>query len=194
MSHGRRRPLKKKINIFYQRVMGWQLHIADMIANGGIPLAGGEPMKQVRHSGFAVLHICLSYFETVGHCLGSNGRPAFKEGVRSVFPGLLGSYGADDSESWLEVLYVGARCGMYHNSMTVPGVGLGQPARNDVMAYDPVRKRLVISPERLPRALKEHLEQFRACLLDPSNVDLRCRFEHRFNEDHGIGTSRGTRL
>jgi hypothetical protein len=29
---------EEKVEIFYQRALGWQLHIADLIANGGQPL------------------------------------------------------------------------------------------------------------------------------------------------------------
>lgn len=177
--------LEEKIEIFYQRAFGWQLHIADLLANGGRPLGGGDPVEPVRHSGFAVLHICLSYFEAIGHCLGHEGRSAFKEGVRSVFPDLLATYGDQDSKELLETLYVGGRCGLYHNSMTVPGVGLG-PAGGQSIAYDSANKRLAISPERLPRELKEHLERFRAHLLNPTNLESRRIFEHRFNKDHRI--------
>src|SRR5579863_3252854 len=77
--------VEEKVDIFYQRSLGWQLHIADMLANGGQPLGRNHSVERVEHSGFAVLQICLSYFETVGHyekgCIGSG---AFKEGVRSV--------------------------------------------------------------------------------------------------------------
>ena len=175
---------EKKVEIFYERTLGWQLHIADLLINGGQPLGTTDTLVPIRHSGFAVLHICLSYFETIGHYQkGYDGKKAFKAGVQSVFPQLSTSYGADADEL-LDRLYSGARCGLYHNSMTVPGLGLGQPTSGEAMEYDPTTKRLAISPERLPRVLEAHLEQFREKLLDPSNLELRKKFEWRFDQDN----------
>src|SRR4051812_21272926 len=87
-------PFESKVDIFYHRTLGWQLHIADLISNGGTPLGSQTQIPAVPHSGFAVLQICLSYFETIGQCQQIN--PAttqsneyFKEGVRAVFPELI---------------------------------------------------------------------------------------------------------
>jgi len=32
------RTVDEKVEIFYQRALGWQLHIAELLANGGQPL------------------------------------------------------------------------------------------------------------------------------------------------------------
>ena len=182
--------IEEKVRIFYERALGWQLHIADLLANRGSCLGESELVKPLRHSGFAVAQICLSYFETIGHFeMGTTplrkDRDYFKEGVQCVFPNLVKNYGAD-ADKLLDRVYVGARCGLYHNSMTVVGVGLGQPDDGEPLAYDPNTNRLAISPERLPKALKLHLEQFRVRLLDPKNTGLRQNFEDRFNQDNGI--------
>lgn len=182
---------ERKVEIFYERTLGWQLHIADLLANGGQPLGGTDTLKPIQHSGFAVLHICLSYFETIGHYEKGNvphlkDRDYFKEGVRSVFPQLLAKYPGRDSHKLLGRLYSSVRCGLYHNSMTEQGVGLGQPPDGVPLLYNPNTNLLAMSPERLPRALKLHLENFRERLLDPNNVDFRQNFERRFDEDYGI--------
>ncbi len=57
--------IEKKVELFYAQTLGWQLHIADMIANSGTTLEapGGRPsyhVDAIEHSGFAVLHICLT--------------------------------------------------------------------------------------------------------------------------------------
>lgn len=182
---------EQKVDIFYERALGWQLHIADLMANGGQPYDEKDPPVQpLRHSGFAVLQICLSYFETIGQY--EQRQPAtktsteyIKEGVRSVFPQLLAHHGKH-VEGLLTKLYKGARCGLYHNSMTTPGVGLGQLSDGTPIAFDPAANRLAISPERLTTALKNHLEQYRAKLLDPKNADLRLKFERRFDKHNGI--------
>jgi len=185
---------EKKVEIFYERAAGWQLHIADLIANGGQPLGSPDVLKSLEHSGFAMLHICLSYFETIGHyeCLDSSAPDKrnsyfFKQGVRSVLPELAEDFDEVDLEMLLERLYGGVRCGLHHNSMTVAGVGLGPPSPSgSPITYDPETKELAVNPQRLPRALKEHLEQFRARLLEGGNGNLRRSFEKRFDEDNGI--------
>jgi hypothetical protein len=180
--------IEQKIEIFYQQAWGWQLHVADLIANGGHPLGGEAAVKRIQHSGFAVLQICLSYFETIGHyrALATGGsKKYFKAGAQAVLPGL--QHVPDEvREKLLDVLYLGARCGLYHNSRTRRGVGLGQPSNGEAMAYDPHAQVLVISPERLPRALKRHLECYRTELLNPINADARRYFERQFDKDFGV--------
>jgi hypothetical protein len=185
--------IEEKIRIFYARTLGWQLHIADLLANGGQPLGKSDHIDPVEHSGFAVLHICLSYFETIGHY--EHGDPPaagvkgyfFKEGAKSVLPQLALDYGEEEFKQLLHRLYVGVRCGLYHNSMTKVDVGLGPPSHSGApIAYDPETKALTVNPQLLPQALKEHLEQFRTRLLDARNTDLRKRFRERFDEDNGI--------
>ncbi len=178
--------LEDKIDIFYQQTLGWQLHVADLIANGGDPLGSDDKVGSVPHSGFAVLHICLSYFETIGkyRALASGSRASFKAGAEDVLPELR-SVSSKVRGELLDVLYRDARCGLYHNSRTCRGVGLGQPPDGAAMVYDQKAQKLVISPERLPGVLKRHLERYRKELLDPTNSDSRRSFEHRFNEDFG---------
>ncbi|MGB8029832.1 MAG: hypothetical protein WCF30_09205 [Terracidiphilus sp.] len=182
------RPLtiEKKIDIFYQQTLGWQLHIADLIANGGDPLGGGTRLPSIEHSGFAVLQICLSYFETIGKYRGLPGGSGanFRAGAEDVFPQIRKIPEPERSEL-LSALYKGGRCGLYHNSRTARGVGLGQPPGGKALAYAPGLKVLSISPERLPRVLKGHLEGYRAELLDPKNATTRQRFERQFDRDFG---------
>ena len=181
---------EEKVEIFYHRALGWQLHIADLIANGGHVFGESRSVQKIPHSGFAVLQICLSYFETIGQYEQRNpgtkrSSGYFKEGVQSVLPELHVNHG-NAVDDFLTRLYKGARCGLYHNSMTVPGVGLGQPVGEEPIAYNSKSRVLAISSERLPKALKTHLEEFRTKLLDSHNVGLRRNFERRFDKDNGI--------
>ena len=63
---------EQKVDVFYEQTLGWQLHIADLVANGGTTFGefklgkDGYSVPRIRHSGFAVLHICLSYLELIG--------------------------------------------------------------------------------------------------------------------------------
>src|SRR5438552_205685 len=86
-----RSPIEKKIEIFRERVYGWQLHIADLVINGGRNDDDTEDIKPIEHSGFATLQILLSYFETIaryeaGSTEEGRSREMFIEGFLTVFP------------------------------------------------------------------------------------------------------------
>jgi len=182
---------EQKVEVFYEQTLGWQLHIADLVANGGTtfgesnPVQTGYEVRSIRHSGFAVLHICLSYFELIGTLVTSKAghlsdTAKFKAGVKAVLPILF--KGTSDDDSLLKVLYKGARCGLYHLGRPRAHVGLGQPEDGSPIAYDSKSGTVIISPERLPVVLKSHLETLKAELLNPANTALRNEFENRFDE------------
>ena len=175
--------IKKKVELFYAQTLGWQLHFADLIARGGDTLEapGGNPaysVVAVEHSGFAVLFICLSYFELVGSMFVSgDSKKRFKAGVKHVFPRHFNVYG----EAFLERLYAGARCGLYHAARASKGVGLGEPPDGTALMYIPQADQVIISPARLPVALKDHLDRLKLDLLDPTNAALRKQFQRRYD-------------
>ena len=146
-------------------------------------------ISSVPHSGFAVLQICLSYFETIAQYERIKPKTTdsedFKAGVHAVFPALSNGNQAD-ADAFLVTLYKNARCGLYHSSMTRVGVGLGQPGHDIAMAFIPANKQLVIDPHVLPKALKKHLASYRDQLLDPNSKELRQSFETMFNKDNGL--------
>lgn len=178
---------EQKVEVFYEQTLGWQLHISDLVANGGDTFGeskmgkSGYRVSPIRHSGFAVLHICMSYFELIGSIIDStrSERNRFDKGVRRVLPALID--GSANSKQILDILYKAVRCGLYHDARTRARVALSQPPDSSAIAYDSGSSSVIISPERLPRVLKAHLEQFRRELLDPANVSLRKRFEDRFD-------------
>jgi hypothetical protein len=149
--------------------------------NGGVPLGAIQPIQPIRHSGFAVLQICLSYFELIGSVLGEgrSSRKDFGTGARDVFPWLRD--GSPGNKELLKRLYDGARCGLYHPGRIRRGIGLGQPQDGNPIAIDSVSSDVVVSPEILPRALKAHLEDFKRRLIDPAERSLRAAFERRFD-------------
>jgi hypothetical protein len=182
----------QKVEVFYEQTLGWQLHIADLIANGGTTFGEsklgtpGYAVISIRHSGFAVLHICVSYFELVGSVVIPRSPKAsdtekFKTGVKRVFPELFNASG--DGDRLLKLLHKGARCGLYHAGRTRQKVGLGSPSDGSAIAYIPQSDAVIISPERLPVALKAHLEKFKLELLNPANTALRDQFQRRFDEE-----------
>jgi hypothetical protein len=183
----KRLTFEQKVDLFYEQALGWQLHIADLVANGGTAFGengdrNGKAVSAIRHSGFAVLQICFSYFETIGYYAGTTGsKAAFRKGVLEVCPELAKAE-RKIVEAFTDTLYKDARCGLYHNVRTAR-VGLGAPTEDSPIAYLQQNRVVVISPERLPKALKAHLERFRNDLL-VNSTGLRETFERRFDRDN----------
>lgn len=157
--------LEDKITIFYERVYGWQLRIADICANGDKE----EHLTEIPHSGFAVLHIVLSYFETIakyeaGFAKNGDSEKFFKRGVQLVFP-KLALQNQTEVDRFLSKLYSYGRCGLYHRSMALPGIALGE-IDGVAMAFHRSEQRLIINPKLLPGFLINHLCMYRNRLLD----------------------------
>lgn len=133
------RRLEKKITIFLDRTYGWQLDIADKCIKGEADSDGNLISRPIRDSGLAVLYIILSYFEMIAKFqdgFAHNGKSIsyFREGVLSVFS-MLTAHPADVVDDLLQVLYSGARCGLYHSGITDRRIVLtGQP--EVPMAFD----------------------------------------------------------
>ncbi len=133
--------------------------------------------------------VALAHFETIGKYRGlaTCVRGAqFKAGAQTVFP-LMRNVAREVRKKLLDILTWDARCGLYHNSRTRRGVGGSSTAkrRGDGL-LSRCEQVLAISPERLPHALKGHLERYRAELLDSNNTDARQCFERQFDKDFGV--------
>ena len=183
-----------KVVIFYERIWGWQLHIAELCLDGGKDHGGKTDVQKIPHSAFAAMQIMLSYFEMIAKYedgfipTGGNHQAGkyFKRGVRSVFPSLATENAASVDEL-LAAIWKKARCGLYHMSQTAAGIVLtGDIA--EAIQFNTTNKVLIINPHRLPAVLKGHLEDYRGRLLDPTNVDLRRDFEQRYDHDNPTPT------
>jgi len=177
---------EQKVDIFYHRHLGWQIHIADILANGGKDLREQRDFPSIPDSGFVVLQALLSYFETAGlyheGYTGDRGsRHHFKIGVRLVFPDIDAMPNQTNAVALLDRLYEGARCGLYHSSITTPGIGLGLSDHS--IAFNLAHKIISINPHRLPKAIEAYHRGYRDKLLDPNNAVLRQHFETRFDHD-----------
>jgi hypothetical protein len=174
-----RRPLSfgDKVSIFAEQVSGWQLDIADACINGGLDV--------MRHSGFAVLHIVLSYFEMIAELKdlkpyggkGSEGK--FNAGVLDVL-GRYPSASGSNRDEVLKILYVSARCGLYHEGRIRRRIVLSGEFLEPVVFCSQAQQ-LGINPHKLVPALKVHLQEYLAALQDPSRTDLRSCFERGFD-------------
>ena len=175
-------PLDKMIDVFEAQMWGWQLHVADLIINGGRNHEDNAEVNPIPHSAFAVLQVCLVYFEAIGkYENGDTGRDSkrlFLKGLLSVFPGLAQAPFAA-TQRLVQVLYEGARCGLYHLAMTAPGISVARTGSAITFQLEP--ERVVIDPHVLVTQLKQHFASYIARLRDPSERVLRERFEKCFN-------------
>lgn len=167
-----------KIQIFYERVSGWQLDIADKVINGFTD-EKGKVIDGINGSGFAALNIMLSYFEMVakykdGYCETGKSPEYFEKGFKMVFPEF-------DVYPWLpEKIYKNARCGLYHHGMTEEGVILKGEGLPPITPLD--GEKLIINPHTLVLKLKAHLEKYIAELRTDKN--FQSKFEKRFDKDN----------
>jgi hypothetical protein len=173
-----------KITIFADRTLGWQLDIADMVINGEKSPDGSLSTPPIQHSGFAVLHIVLSYFEMIakteeGYSQPGKSEEHFKRGVLSVFPSLK-SPPVPITDELLSILYSGGRCGLYHGGLTDSRIVLIGDIEAP-MGFDIANNKLLINPHRLIPTMKKYFRQFEVHLRDPSNTQLRANFERRFD-------------
>ena len=166
----------RKIEIFRDRVDGWQLLVAERCA------------EHDKHSGFAVLSMVLSYFEMIEAYLkggpGSSSKTDFIDGCRNVFPDLerdltAKGYSQDDIEKLWKSLYSKGRCGMYHAAMSRNGILIDWSSIHTVSVDKD--QNWVINPSRLVGAIRKHLQRYVEQLSHNSN--LRKNFEDWFDKD-----------
>lgn len=173
--------LDDKIAVYEDRVLGWQLDIAELIRS---EIENAPPGSQWQHAAFGLLNCLVSYFEMIaqyrsGRSSSGKSGQFFRDGLEEVFPR---SFKPDE----MEAIYSGVRCGLYHNAMTKRRVVLsgdfpnavntGLDASGDIVA--------LINPHRLSPVLVKHFQEYVAKLRDPSNTTLRSNFEQFFDQ-HG---------
>jgi hypothetical protein len=160
--------LNQKIDIFEDRVQGWQLSIA-------------ESCRTVsEHSGYGVLHIITSYFEMIakyleGFAARGQSEEYFRKGALAVLPET-----AATSDTVLKHLYEGLRCGLYHGGMTTPRILISWGADHPMLPSAD-GELLLLNPELLLNRMTAHFSGYVSDLRNTANHDLRTRFEKRFD-------------
>ena len=173
--------LDQKIEVFADRVKGWQLDIAQQCADN------------IPHSGFAVLHIVCSYFEMIAkfqdaYTKNNKSETYFRKGFYSVFPNFIDIYSRQVSDGFLRKLYKDVRCGLYHAGITGPNIRLSDNFHNAIeLELD--NETININPHKLVPAIKQHFQSYIRELRDRRNQQQRNNFETRFGK-LGKGESR----
>lgn len=180
--------LDDKIRVFEDRVLGWQLDVA-------------EQTLMISHSGFATLSIVASYFELIGKCIEGPGRTKIvtnskgkketrnwgsgdyaKAGIKDVYPELQ-KENPTLVEELLRVLYGDLRCGLYHQGVTGAGVVVSGSGEGTMELMESARGDLGvrIHPEFLVQDLKTHFQEYVARLRNTANTEARESFKAAFD-------------
>ncbi len=164
--------LDQKIQIFEDRIQGWQLDIAQLCGDSS------------PHAGFAVLSIVFSYFEMIakfqdGYIKNDRSKTYFKKGLYNVFQNISNTT-PGMREKLLNKLYEDVRCGLYHAGRTGPNIELSGNFSFPIAFISPPDK-VQINPHRLVPALVQHFKSYILQLRVVTNIDLRQNFETRFD-------------
>jgi hypothetical protein len=166
--------LDEKITIFEDRVLGWQLDIAEELRkrierkdNQGRP---------IRHGGFALVSILFSYFEMIaqyekGESSEQGSKKCFGKGLESIFPGEF----SDDQKN---LIYRRIRCGMYHNGLIKEGALIDRSYANPIQIENGLVK---VNPHKLSLILKAHFRKYIDVLRSPNSTTERSNFEKTFS-------------
>lgn len=175
-----------KVELFRERIWGWQLYPAHLIAQGGTAHDGRTRVQPIPHAGFSVLQICSSYFETIGkyasgYAKTGESRKHFTTGLERVFP-LLREMPPAVRDAVAKLFYEDVRCGLYHVAFGCRHVILSAQYRRSVALHEG-NGVLLLNPHVLPVDLMSHLDGFCAEVLQHEHEQLGRNFERRFDFD-----------
>lgn len=164
--------LENKIDVFADRIIGWQIGIAKEIIQ-----------HEIKHSDFALLQIVFSYFEMIGKYLsgyvGDHGSSFyFKKGVKATFSEI-----GPEEEIFLNTLYKSVRNGLYHIGLTKTNVILKCDIPGSI-GFNSENNILIICAAHLVEDLYIRFHDYVSELRNPKNIELRKNFESRFYYDN----------
>lgn len=164
--------LDQKIEVFADRIDGWQLGIAK------------QCVDTIPHSGFAVLSIVCSYFEMIakfkdGFTGEEKSKYYFEKGFGeflSHFPNIT----LNSRDELTKRMWRGVRCALYHAGITGPNIELSGDFNCSVAFASPPDK-VQINPHKLVPDLQDYFQSYIRELRNQKNEDLRRKFETRFD-------------
>ncbi len=172
--------LENKIEVYFDRVLGCQLIPAQNTANN------------IKHSRFAVLHIVMSFFESIakyreGYCKNNASKRFFKKGFELVFPQIQEAIpDFSQRDELLEKIYDDIRCGLYHASLTGTGIVITGQTNSIIEIHTNV---IIMNPHRIVEPLEIYLRNYIRDLCDTKNIELREQFEARFEFDSRMSST-----
>jgi hypothetical protein len=169
--------LDEKILIFEDRVLGWQLDVAEEIRKQiENPTNDGTT---IQHAGFSLMAILFTYFEMIAQYMmgmDSNGKSEkfFGEGVEAVFPGRF-------SKRKKRKIYGRIRCGLYHSGLAKKGALIDGNYPDPIAVDNGLVK---VNPHSLSPILKAHFESYIKTLKSPASKKERSDFEKMYDKSN----------
>jgi len=168
--------LDDKVILFEDRVLGWQIEIAQELRR---QIESGGNNGPFRHAGYAIVSLLFSYFEMIAQYVEgtpSNGgsKATFTRGFKYVFP--TTSLSTADTEE----VYKRVRCGMYHDGYTKLGTLISSTTTPSV-CFD--KNTVEVNPHTLVDDIASHFDSYIVTLKNSANTNERGKFEATF--DHG---------
>jgi hypothetical protein len=192
-------PVEDKVDVFEDWMNGWLLLHAHALFD--------EAYRFRKDAGFAILMLTTAYFEPIesyytGQSSNHRSKEFFRRGFLRVFSGLsetLRQYGYADPDRVVrdiaDEVYVHLRCGLFHEG----GTKYKLLIREDTAPLGCMLDRatghvgsIVIDPGKFLAEVQHHLQTYTGQLHDPSQIDLRHKFEAFF--DYRISRSNQTVL
>ncbi|MEX0728924.1 MAG: hypothetical protein WD065_21800 [Planctomycetaceae bacterium] len=167
--------ISNKIDEFEKHVYGRQLRIAQVLSSHFQVDSPGDPLSE---SAFAILNLCLSYFEMFEQF--STSRPSngqselfFERGFEKVFPNHKFPTGE------ITRIYRTLRCGMYHIAMPKGRCRLTREIPDPFLIDNGV---LLINPARFVDSVIDHFVQYCAVLRAGCDYQLQSNFEEMWDK------------
>ncbi|MEX1247479.1 MAG: hypothetical protein WEA61_03265 [Anaerolineales bacterium] len=161
--------LDQKIEIFCERIRGWQI---------------GPALEMTKLNmfgrGFAQLNLVMSYFEMIAkysHGFVGRGKSAyhFKIGLCLTFPQIQ-----PEETRLMDSFYKTIRSGLFHDGMANVPVILYDDIPGS-FGYSEENDQLVFAPDRFVEDVSIKFDEFISQLRDPAQFELRANFEKRFD-------------
>lgn len=164
---------EEKIMIFEDRVLGWQLNIAEELRKQ----VESDKRSPFQDAGFAILSILSSYFEMIaqfieGRDSAGQSKSYFGKGLERVFPGQF-------HQSDMDMLYSRIRCGMFHSGLVKKGVLISNGYTKPI-EYLTASDLVKINPLKLSMTLKSDFEKFVEYLKNGAGTPTQANFEAMF--------------
>jgi hypothetical protein len=154
------------IEVFRDRIDGWQLSIAEEMLR---QIEDSPLYPAMKHAAYALISVVFSYFEMVGQLVKMPGKKTgatddFVAGFEDVYPAWKGR------TRDIETVYDRIRCGMFHNGYTKRGVYID----GDYTVTFELKSGIVqLNPHTLVRDLRKHFTALTTRLEIKTNSNLR---------------------
>lgn len=158
-----------KVDVFEDRMKGWMLDWADHL-------------NQQEHAGFAVLHLALSYFESIAiflkgeESMNRRSTDLFKFSFYEVFEEDCNKWGSARSEKVARLMYKQGRCGFYHSGMAKKEIGLQNGDLFTINEKNGILDSVNIDRHKFMGAIRIHLDNYIGKLRSQNEQELTDNF------------------